>query len=394
MAENRTRIIWLDADRFDTKPNKSPWIEMSKVLRRHGFDVTLVTGFENSPYSSSDLDVVSLPVFDVPFFFRIALVWRMFRWICRNAGRDDIIILKPDSLLIAPLLARAGYRRLHLDVRTLPLRMHRTLKHRIDYWLFWSLAMRHFRRSVRSYSFITARLRQAIETEFAVTFPEHVIWQSSVNTAVFRPVESTVARDTNDTFTLFYHGSIYSGRGVDTAVEAMKYLGANYRSRIRFVVIGPEEGDLRLGNVIRAHHVEDCVHHIGYVSHEQIPHRIAAADCCICPLPNRLEWEVSSPLKVFEYMACAKPVILTPIAAHREVADSAPFIVWTSGYGAVEIARAIEYAFDHREHLEKVAMAARELVLRKYDWFVQGQGFARYLKNQYLSSDADGGVSR
>ncbi len=63
--------------------------------------------------------------------------------------------------------------------------------------------------------------------------------------------------------------------------------------------------------------VDDQVQFRGFVPYEHVADEIAQADVCICPLPDRLEWNVSSPLKVFEYMACAKPMILTPIPAPK-----------------------------------------------------------------------------
>jgi hypothetical protein len=35
------RIIWLAPDRFDVKPDKSTWLEMSQCLREFGWKVTV-----------------------------------------------------------------------------------------------------------------------------------------------------------------------------------------------------------------------------------------------------------------------------------------------------------------------------------------------------------------
>ncbi len=381
---DKRRIIWLDADRFDTKPNKSPWIEMSKVLQAHGFDVTLVTGYEKAPYENEHLDVVSLRVWDIPFIFRIALLIRMLSWVVRNASRDDIIILKPESLLIAPSLKRRGFHKLHLDVRTLPLRALSSFKGKVDHWVFWTFTIGQLRKYASSYSFITERLKSAIEQEFRAVFDDYVIWQSSVNMSVFRSVEAPGRGISRELFTVFYHGSIYGTRGIDKVIEAMSLLSPAYRGHIRFVIVGPDSGKIALQDIVRRHGVADSVTLVGYVPYEDIPNRIAQADCCICPLPDLLEWNVSSPLKVFEYMACEKPVILTPIPAHKDVADGKDFVVWTKGCEASDIREAIEYAFDHRSQLADAARAARDFMRDTYDWTTQGRHFADYLGGRYL----------
>ncbi len=380
------RIIWLEADRFDTKPNKSPWIEMSRVLNSHGFDVTLVTGYEIAPYTCAGLNIISLRARDIPFFYRVSLLIKMLLWVKSNAEKSDIIILKPESLLIAPILKRSGFSNLHLDVRTLPLRNLSSFKARIDHWMFWTFSLARLRKYIFSYSFITERLKTAIEQEFRIKFADYAIWQSSVNMKVFRPLPDMKREEVRNIYTIFYHGNIYRTRGVDKIIEAMSLLSPDYQGLIRLVIVGPDRGEVSLQEIARRYGVENFVIPTGYIPYEDIPESIAQADCCICPLPDLLEWNVSSPLKVFEYMACGKPVILTPIAAHKDVAEGLKFIVWTIGYGADDIRKAIEYSFEHRDRLKEEAKNARDYMRDKYDWEVQGKQLSDYLFCKYRGS--------
>lgn len=379
----RSRIIWLEADRFDTKANKSPWIEMSKVLNMNGYDVTLVTGYEKAPYYNKEVNVVSLAAWDAPLIFRLALLTKMIKWVRRYADKDDVIILKPESLLIAPFLKMSGYENLHLDIRTLPLRALDSFKARLDHLIFWDFTIGMLRNHITGYSFITERLKAAIEKEFKTTFSNYVVWQSSVNMSVFKPVDCDRHGSTTDVFTLFYHGNIYATRGLDKVIEAISLLSPAYKDRIRLVVVGPDKGEISLQDLADKYGVAGKVIPVGAVPYEDIPERIAEADCCICPLPDLQEWNVSSPLKVFEYMACEKPIILTPIPAHKDVAGNVDFVVWTEGYGAEDMRKAIEYSIDHRESLKNAARLARSYIKDKYTWDAQGAYFANYLNRIY-----------
>jgi len=55
------------------------------------------------------------------------------------------------------------------------------------------------------------------------------------------------------------------------------------------------------------------------VPYSQIPNWIALADLCVVPLPDHPWWRVSSPLKLMEYLAMGKPVLLTEMRAHRAI---------------------------------------------------------------------------
>lgn len=383
------RIIWMEPDRFDLKPNKSPWLEMARALGLNGFNVILLTGYGKKCYQPQDVNItiVSRPAISLTFLFRYSLMLSMLVWVIRNGKRDDIFILNQATLLLSPILRILGFSNLHLDIRTLPLRANKSLKKRIDRFLFWTIPIAAFWRLVKGYSFITDRLESAVEEEFGIRFNEHIIWQSGVNTKIFRPIKPDKLDAADSRYRVFYHGSIYGNRGVDKIVEAMALLRPEYKNHIRLIIVGPVLGNISLAELIEKKGLDNCVAIEGLVPYEEIPGKIAQADCCICPLPDLPEWNVSSPLKVFEYMACGKPIILTPIPAHRDVADGLDFIIWAEGSGPEDLRDAMERAFEDRDRLSTAAiLRAADFVKDKYDWEVQGQKLSGYFRKKFLNA--------
>ena len=59
------------------------------------------------------------------------------------------------------------------------------------------------------------------------------------------------------------------------------------------------------------------------VPFEEVPNYIKTADLGIVPLPAIDWWNVSSPIKLKEYLAMQIPVIATDIPAHRLVVEKA-----------------------------------------------------------------------
>ncbi len=371
-------IYWVDLSRFDEKPDKSTYIEMAKSLNQQGFYVHLLTGYKQDKYNSkSTLFTINyFKALDIGWIFRISLLLNIIFWIFRHASKNNIYLLHPNAISSVPLLKFFGRKNIHLDIRTIPVDIH-SFKQKVDRLIYWTIPIFLFGNMIKSYSFITDLLRLEVEKEFGQKYSPYVIWESGVNTNLFT-VELPPISYSNK-FKLFYHGSITEDRGIIRVVNAMKLLPIEYREKMCFVIVGDGLGLNDIRKLVAEESMEEYIEIKGMISYENIPQEIALADCCICPLPDRLEWNISSPLKVFEYMASSKPMILTPIPAHKNVLAGQKFVLWTSGDQVKDYVKAIKKAFDEREVLKKESKTALSIVRKKYDWLCQGKKLAEHL---------------
>jgi fructose/tagatose bisphosphate aldolase len=78
-------------------------------------------------------------------------------------------------------------------------------------------------------------------------------------------------------------------------------------------------------------------------------------------------------------MASSKPMILTPIPAHKNVLAGQQFVLWTSGDQVKDYVETIKKAFDERAFLKNESKTASDLVRKKYDWLCQGKKLAGHL---------------
>jgi glycosyltransferase involved in cell wall biosynthesis len=374
------RIYWVDQDRFDVKPDRSTWIEMAQVLSDCGYRVEILTWGTSGYQPEGDVRIRYFPAFDMLWLFRASLLLNILVWLVRHSSRDDLIIIHPDGLYIAPVLRLLGRRNIHLDVRTVPVEVN-SFKRRLDRLLYWELPMRFLRRAARGHSFITRRLKEMVEGEFSVTIRDFSIWSSGVNTRRFS--RESKATGFAGRHTLFYHGTISKDRGIDRVVLAMASISQNVRRRIRFVLVGDGPDVAAIEQLASDLGLSEIVHFAGKHPYEAIPAMVADASVCICPLPDRPEWNVSSPIKVFEFMAAGRPMILTPIPAHLDVAKSRDFVVWTKGDQPEDYREAIEHAFANLSALSEAARSAPAVARDSFDWSVQGQYLADYLDKKF-----------
>lgn len=376
-------IYWVSLNRFDENISKAPRLEIAESLINENFSVTLLTGYRREKYFPENyrLRIRYFKSLQFKGCFKISLHLAIFFWLLKNAGANDIIILSPGDLWMSSLLKKIKRLKIHLDIRTLPVEVN-SFKNHIGYFLYWTLPLTFLYRQPDSYSFITELLKKNIEDEFKINFRDFVLWQSGVNVERFSTVRK-YAKTSNRPFVLTYLGVITRSRGIDLVLKALAEIPHEYKDKIIFQIIGNGSFLPELVAMSSNLGISDKVIFNGYVPYESVPEYLKDADCFICPLPERPEWNVSSPIKIFEYLACGKPVILTPIAAHTNVMKNNDAIVWTNGDAVDDFVQAIKYAFDNRDVLSKKSVKAHEFVNNNYSWKSQGRKFGGYLKRKY-----------
>ena len=386
--KKRKNVFWVDLNRFDTKTDKSTWLEMSASMAKHGYDITILTGYESSKYypKNNNVNIKYFETVNVAGLFRYSLLFNILRWLIWHSKRSDIFILTPGGLYVAPILRLFKKSNIHLDVRTVPVDIHST-RDKLNSLLFWKFTLRFLRHCAKGFSFITERLRESVEKEFNARFDNYVIWHSGVNIDIFRPLGNLPKNNDIGEFKIFYHGTMTENRGVVTLVEAINALQGEYKDNVTLTLVGKGPAYEQVEKSVELNGLERFIELKGFIPYEDIPEEIAKADCCICPLPNYPEWEISSPIKIFEYMACGKPVILTPISAHLDVVKTDDFVIWAEGFSSADLRRAIERAYDERDDLIRAGKIAIDCVKESYTWETQGRRLAQYIDNNFVQTN-------
>jgi glycosyltransferase involved in cell wall biosynthesis len=110
-----------------------------------------------------------------------------------------------------------------------------------------------------------------------------------------------------------YCGHLYDHKGVPTVLAAAALL-----PEVQFLLVGGWPADIERVRSAAAHLPNVTL--AGFVSQQEVPRYLAAADVVL--LPNSAEHEQArktSPLKLFEYMAARRPVVASDIPALRGV---------------------------------------------------------------------------
>jgi len=149
---------------------------------------------------------------------------------------------------------------------------------------------------------------------------------------------------------------------------------------IKILLLGSGKAMCYLKSLVSELKLEQKVFFAPPVSYEKVSEYINRADTGVLPFPDWGGWNTSSPIKLFEYLACGKPVIATKIPAHVNVLQGRDFVFWAEDGTPEKLADAIKRAYEKRDHYEELAKKSREFIKHRYTWDIQAEKLGKFLE--------------
>ena len=219
---------------------------------------------------------------------------------------------------------------------------------------------------------ITEETKNYIVNSLQLKVNKYAIWTSGVNLDLFdnnkvKIVDSSITEIVNNRFALLYHGSISPNRGINLILDAMNELKSIIPDLLFISVSSNNNYIVEYCNE-NMFELEKNLLLINSVPNEDIPSYIRLADFCIVPLPRLTWWEISSPLKLFEYLAMSKPLILTNIKAHLNVVDKKnEFVCYFDPDIKDDLVQKLLDCYKLKDEYKRYGTEGRKLAVR-YSW--------------------------
>lgn len=382
------KIVWIRYKRFDRDPDKVTWIEMTKELLKKGHLVSLIV-----PYSGNRHDfglgknIVYLPTVPWRGFYSLGFSLTLFLYLVPDTLLDTPNVILLDFMAFFPLVPFMVLSKLRLiktkfvlDIRTVPVEVH-DLIYRIKEQIYKAVvSLAHFFSD--GLTVISPLMKKQICYKYNIDEHNVGIWSSGVSLATFDcenigPTNEPPFCDKK--FIIMYHGVLSQSRGLQETVKAIELLNSKYPD-IALFILGDGKARDELELLVKERKLEDNVFLHKPVPYEEVPKYITHCNVGILPFPNLNWWRVSSPLKLMEYLAMGKSVVVTNIEAHREVLNNSPCGIFIKSHHPEEIAQGIEKAYHLKDKLGEMGRRGRELVIRKYTWGKQTKNLINFLE--------------
>lgn len=161
--------------------------------------------------------------------------------------------------------------------------------------------------------------------------------------------------------------------GLGELIDAAKLVTEEI-DNVVFMVVGGGSHLIEYEKKIQAKGLKDKFVFIGSVDYSQVPMFISAADITLAPYNSLLNQHdrqralYASPLKVFEYMACAKPVIITHVGNKSNIIENLKTGIVIKEDSPEDLADAILYLFKNKDLRDYLGKNAREVVEHNFSW--------------------------
>ena len=172
-----------------------------------------------------------------------------------------------------------------------------------------------------------------------------------------------------------YTGHLYSWKGVGTLVEASRIMPDGV---MVYLVGGTEKAITEY----RLKYKENTRLKIaGFRPHDEIPLWLRAADVLV--LPNTAKEDISkyytSPMKLFEYMASGRPIIVSDLLSLRSIVDENSVFCFEPD-NSRSLAAAALFVLQNDEEAKRRAKYARREV-EKYSWDIRAKSIISFLSS-------------
>jgi len=371
-------MLWILDKEFDVAHNVSARLATIKYLEiNNNIKVVVTFRKEKKYYDSIKSELIYVKSSRFPILKRISLYLQNLNLIKKkiNFQEIDIVLLNTNNIFLFRELEKIKEKysiRLIFDIRSLPVEASFSKKILND--IFFSKSIRYAARNFDGITYITEEMKQYCEKKYKLIGHKSTIWSSGVDTQLFKPSKGD--RD-KSIFRLMYHGAVSKHRGIENIIRAMSII-REYDIEFTVLSSGKEISKLKkLANILEVSH---RVKFYPTVSYTKVPDYINKGDVGILPFPDWPGWNTSSPIKLFEYLACSKPVVVTNIPAHQKVLEGKEFAFWAQKSCPEDLAGAILESFKSRNNFQKIGKEARNFVELNYTWKRQIYKFEEFLK--------------
>jgi glycosyltransferase involved in cell wall biosynthesis len=166
---------------------------------------------------------------------------------------------------------------------------------------------------------------------------------------------------------LVYIGSLNPQDGVDYLLRSLRHLAYDLkRTDFYCVIMGSGDSLEDLRNLSSALELDEFVELTGWITDEELQSNLAAADICMDPDPSSPLNDVSTWIKVMEYMAYGKPIVTFDLKETRYSAQGAA--VYVPCNDELAFAKATAALMDDEALREKAGRFGRERVEKELQW--------------------------
>lgn len=348
-------------------------VELFENLKKIGNEVDLFVPKSKHAIPFKQPDILYLPILSrggliSSTFYQLTLFFYYLLYRTKHT-KPDIIYSRISILIISPIVLSKLFKiRYVVEINGLALdelKLSNASKLIIQiYKVVEKLNYKHAEKIVA----VTQGVKEGIKELYNVPDEKVVVVENGANVDLLRPMEITKARkelnfDRDANYVCFV-GALYPWQGVEYLIRSAPLILKKH-PKTKFLIVGDGMMKEELINLAAKTGVSGKFIFTGAVPYEEVPKYINASDVCV--VYKRPFKSGYSPLKLYEYMACGKPVVASRISGF-EILEENDAGILVEPENPEELAKAIIKLLKDEKLREEKGRNGREYVVKYHSW--------------------------
>jgi len=219
---------------------------------------------------------------------------------------------------------------------------------------------------------VSEGLKKLIEQHYPVSPRKVIAVNNGTNPVRYRPIPLIEARKRigfdPKIKVIGFIGGCYPHHGIQHLINAAPYVLSELPD-VQFIVAG--DGAMLESWKALAEKKQVYKHFSfpGNVPFEMAPYYINSYDICVAPWDTDLVGKVGlSPMKLFDYMACGRPIVSNSIFGVKEILEPNNAGITTDVNNPKKFAETLFYLIETPKKGQEIGQNARQTVLSSYTW--------------------------
>lgn len=185
--------------------------------------------------------------------------------------------------------------------------------------------------------------------------------------STFKPVPPKPNLKYGKPYLVGYVGTMSIQEGLDILLDVALYLKNLGRRDVHFTCVGGGPGLAGLKTLVQEKGLEDTVNFTGRIPDQQLLEILSTADVCVNPDKPCEMNDISTMIKIMEYMALGKPIVQFNLREGRFSAGAASLYSDNNNQVA-DFAAKILWLLDHPEERRRMGEFGRKRVAEELAW--------------------------
>ena len=160
-------------------------------------------------------------------------------------------------------------------------------------------------------------------------------------------------------------GSFYRYQGLQCLLDAFAIIRRT-RPSVHLLLVGDGEGALELKQQADRLALNPCITWAGRIPYQEVPTWIGAMTLCVAPF--RGDRGETSPVKIFDYLACGRPVIASAIPSVSATFLQEAGVALVPPDDPAALAQAVMVLLNDPDRQVRMASIGRRFVKQRFSW--------------------------